>query len=92
MRFGKHLGVADELKQVRDPRIHCPTLYVEHAVSSVTLKEYWERTGKFADDCKSVRVATPGYWVQFEAREEVNALLEQHLAGAEDTEARSSIS
>ena len=74
-RFGQHLGVDEELQEV-DPRIHCRTLYIEHAQSRVTLPDLWERTSKYADDCQSKRVSTRGHWVQLEAKDEVNAMLE----------------
>ena len=46
MRVGKGLGCQDEVDTLPDHRIHVPTLYVEHAPSSASLQEMWERTAK----------------------------------------------
>lgn len=80
MRFGQRLGVEEEKSDNLDPRIPCPALYIEQASSSVVRLPYlWEQTAKFADRCVNKRVTTENHWVQLEAKDEVNQMLEEFL-------------
>jgi hypothetical protein len=82
VRFGQKLGIQEEIDDRVDPQVRCPTLWVEQShKSKVMLPSLSKRVTDYAEDCISKQVSTLGHWVQFEATEEVNKMLEEFLKG-----------
>jgi soluble epoxide hydrolase/lipid-phosphate phosphatase len=80
VRFGQKLGIQEEIDDKVDPLIHCRTLWVEQSHKSmVTLPSLSKRMTDHAEDCISKQVSTTGHWVQFEATDEINKMLEEFL-------------
>ena len=79
-RFGQKLGIQQEAEDKLDPLLHCRTLLVQpnHA-SIVALPGMAEMTREYAEHCITKEVSTTGHWVQLEARDEVNRMLEEFL-------------
>ncbi|TVY82821.1 Epoxide hydrolase A [Lachnellula suecica] len=81
-RFGQSLGVQQEAKDIPDLRLHCRTLLIQpnHA-SIVAIPGMAELTRAYAEQCIVKEVSTTGHWVQLEARNEVNEMLEKFIEG-----------
>lgn len=78
LRFRDQLGIKDE--QGLPAELTCPTLYVAQAETSVVDMPFlWTVTAHYAATCVRKRASTRGHWVQLEARDEVNAWLEEFL-------------
>ncbi len=78
--FGQARGLEEEKSDGLDPRIPCPALYVEPAHSSmVHMDQFSGQTAHFADRCVNKQVTTEGHWIQLEARDEVNRMLEEFI-------------
>jgi soluble epoxide hydrolase / lipid-phosphate phosphatase len=75
-----NLAVAEEKADGVDPRIKCPVLMITETPGEATIPLYADITAQFAADYRSRKVSTKGHWVQLEAREEVNAMLEEFFA------------
>lgn len=69
------LGVEEEIQDRVDPNIHCRTLFLVGAAESAAPPE----VSPFAKDYTSKRVPS-GHFVQLEAKDEVNEILEAFIA------------
>lgn len=77
--IGQGLGLEEKSNNL-DPRIPCPALYVEPAPSSmVHMDQFSKKTANFADRCVNKQVTTEGHWIQLEAKNEVNQILEDFV-------------
>jgi soluble epoxide hydrolase/lipid-phosphate phosphatase len=76
-RFGMHLGIDEEAREGRDLKIKCPVMFMRSKETVLSWPEFDNRTVKFADDFEIVEVkGGRGHWVQLEAKDEVNEILE----------------
>lgn len=73
---------ADDEKGL-DPKIPCPALMIAEKESKVSIPGMVEGMGRFADDFRMKSTSTIGHWVQLEAKDEVNQMLEEFLKGLE---------
>lgn len=71
---------ADDEKGL-DPKIPCPVLLIAEKDSSVSIPGFVEGMAQFADDFRMKTTSTIGHWVQLEARDEVNPMLEEFFDG-----------
>ncbi|KAF2245422.1 alpha/beta-hydrolase [Trematosphaeria pertusa] len=80
-RFREFLGIDEEMEDIGpNPKLPCPTMFMQSADSKMMAKEWTERTKLFADDYEYADVkGGKGHWVQLEAPAEVNRALEDFL-------------
>jgi soluble epoxide hydrolase/lipid-phosphate phosphatase len=79
-RFGMLLGVDEEANEGLDLKIKCPVMFMRSKETVLSWPEFDNRTGKFADDFEIVEVnGGCGHWVQLEAKDEVNEILENFM-------------
>jgi len=74
-RMGLKLGCKEEVEEI-DARIPCRALFIGSAESAASMPGTLESTGQFADKYQGKLVSTTGHWVQLEAADEVNKMLE----------------
>jgi pimeloyl-ACP methyl ester carboxylesterase len=86
-RFGKHVGCDEEANEGLDVRIRVPTAFVRSKETVLSWRDFDERTGRFAGEFDVVEVqGGHGHWVQLEAAEEINGVLERFIKKAEGKE------
>jgi pimeloyl-ACP methyl ester carboxylesterase len=61
-------------------KIKCPIMFMRSKETVLSWPEFDNRTGLFADDFEIVEVkGDRGHWVQLEAKDEVNKILENFI-------------
>ncbi|KAF2122810.1 Alpha/Beta hydrolase protein [Lophiotrema nucula] len=80
-RFQDFLGIDEEKRDIGEsPRIPCPAMFLQSGSSKMLMPEVKERTAKFADEYEYLEAPSgEGHFVQLEAPDEVNDLLEKYL-------------
>ncbi|KAF2740133.1 alpha/beta-hydrolase, partial [Polyplosphaeria fusca] len=77
-RFRDFLGIDQEVEELGQPRIPCPAMFLQSAGSKMLMAEVKTRTGKFADEYEYHEAPSgEGHFVQLEAPDEVNDILEK---------------
>lgn len=71
-----NLNEQDEIEANLSPKITCPVLMVFPALFASQIPTGHQSTD-IADDLTVRRVSTPGHWLQLEARDEINAMMEE---------------
>ena len=74
------LGIEEETKDAVDPKLDVPVLFIAESAGPATLPGTSESIKQFAANFKSAQVSSQGHWVQLEARDEVNSILEKRFA------------
>jgi pimeloyl-ACP methyl ester carboxylesterase len=78
--LARNVNQDDELQAPQlDPRLHMPVLMLTEKPSAVSLPGFAEQIKQFADDVTMKEVSTSGHWVQLEARDELNDILEEFI-------------
>lgn len=77
--LARNVNQEDELQAQLDPKLHQPVLMVTEKPSAVSMPGFAEQIRQFADDVTMKEVRTSGHWVQLEARDEVNGILEEFI-------------
>jgi soluble epoxide hydrolase/lipid-phosphate phosphatase len=75
-----HLGVDEEANDRLDLKIKCPVMFTRSKETRLSWPKFDNGTGLFADGFEIVEVkGGPGHWVQLEAKDEVNEILEDFI-------------
>ena len=72
-----NIGVGEEIADEVDVKLKCPVLMVWAKVNEGSKGLGRPDFSTLAEDVRMKEVSTSGHWVQLEAREEVNGMLEE---------------
>ena len=78
-----NLGVDEEIADGVDSKLKCPSLMVLARPNDDSNKIARPNPSLLAEDVRVKEVSTSGHWVQLEAREEVNRMLEEFFEEVE---------
>jgi pimeloyl-ACP methyl ester carboxylesterase len=76
----RNVNKDDEIEAKTNPKLTMPVLMIGPQPSKLEIPGFLEQMEQFAEDFTLKRVSTAGHWIQLEAREELNAMLEAFLA------------
>lgn len=76
----RNVSKDDEVEANIDAKLKMPVLMIGPQPSKLGIPGFLEQMEHFAEDFTLKRVSTTGHWIQLEAREELNAMLEAFLA------------
>ena len=82
----ENINSEDELRAGLEPALKMPTLMVSPQPSRLEFPGVEENMRLVAQDLTFRRVSTKGHWVQLEAREEVNGILERFFESVDGAE------
>ncbi|MCJ1260648.1 hypothetical protein MMC22_000510 [Lobaria immixta] len=71
-----NIGQDEDIQEGVDRRTRCPVLVITESPSIATIPGFENSTRQFADDFRVKKVSTKGHWVQLEANDEINMVLE----------------
>lgn len=76
----RNVNKDDEVEANLDAKLQMPVLMIGPQPDKFEIPGFLEQMKVFAEDFTLKRVSTTSHWVQLEAREELNAILESFLA------------
>ncbi|KAH1289901.1 hypothetical protein KXW98_008277 [Aspergillus fumigatus] len=76
----RNVNKDDEVEANLDAKFKMPVLMIGPQLNKFEILGFLEQMEDFAEDFTLKRVSTAGHWIQLEAREELNAMLEAFLA------------
>lgn len=74
-----NINTEDEVKANLDPMLHMPVLVITEQPSAISIPGFAEQMKPFADDIMFEQVKTNGHWVQLEAKDEVNSMIDEFI-------------
>ncbi|KAH8696405.1 putative epoxide hydrolase [Talaromyces proteolyticus] len=77
--LANNINIEDELNENLDPMLHMPVLVITEQPSAISIPGFAEQMKQFADDVRFKQVKTNGHWVQLEARDEVNSMIQEFI-------------
>jgi pimeloyl-ACP methyl ester carboxylesterase len=74
-----NINTDDEVQAKLEAKLDMPVLVITEQPSVLSIPGFAEQMKLVAEDIKFEQVTTEGHWVQLEARDEVNAMLEKFV-------------
>jgi pimeloyl-ACP methyl ester carboxylesterase len=74
-----NINTDDEVQAKLEAKLEMPVLVITEQPSVLSIPGFVEQMKLVAEDITFEQVTTEGHWVQLEARDEVNAMLEKFV-------------
>jgi pimeloyl-ACP methyl ester carboxylesterase len=78
--LGGNVNTEDEVQAKLEPKLDMPVLVITEKPGELSMPGFVEQMKLVAEDVRFEQVATEGHWVQLEARDEVNTILERFVS------------
>lgn len=75
-----NINTEDEVQAKLDAKLDMPVLVITEQPGPLSIPGFVEQMKLVAQDVRFEQVATEGHWVQLEAKDEVNAMIEKFVS------------